>query len=192
MSESVAQGLDRATLGQLSLRAFCSKPGRLEECAGEYPRELLCETLQHLAADLSRLLRTLPDAAFEMQPDDVDGSDVWSAGQVAGHLADMEVTSLPVWETILDRRLDPPADAVLNVIDRRLPDRQQATDAAEAIERSFEALTAAILAQPENNRTAAHFVIGMVGVAGALLGACIHLADHLGQLEELARAVPSD
>jgi hypothetical protein len=187
MTETIVRGLDRAALDQISLRAFGTQPNALEACAREYSREVLCGTLRQLASDLSRLMHSLPERAFAAQPDDLDGNDVWSAGQVAGHLAAIEVASLPVWETILGQQLAQPEAAILEVVDLRLPDSRQAIAVAEALERSVQSLATAVLVQPDQGRIATHFALGTVGVGGALLGLCIHLADHVGQLEELQR-----
>jgi hypothetical protein len=188
MSETIERDLDRAALIQVSLRAFHTQPTMLEECARCYAVEHLVQTVRRQAAELTCMLRELPDSAYAEQPDDLDGSDVWSAGQVARHLADVEVASLPVWEALFERELEPPDPDILEALDTRLPTRAQSVAAAVALEQSAEAITSIALRQAGNGRRAAHFALGVVGIRGALLGVCIHVADHLGQLEELRSA----
>ncbi|MEZ4569297.1 MAG: hypothetical protein R2849_03035 [Thermomicrobiales bacterium] len=44
---------------------------------------------------MENVVEELPLRAFGPQADDLDGSDVWSAGEIIGHLAEVEMALFP-------------------------------------------------------------------------------------------------
>jgi hypothetical protein len=185
LDRSTIQRLSRADLHDVALRVFAQREATLLEVAAGFPFEAICATLVAQLAELAGLLGELPDGAFESQPDDVDGNDVWSAGQIVSHIAEMELAVLPFWETVIGSPIDTPGEPILNAIGVRLLSREAAIACARDLEISTGARLTALPPAPNPRIVAALFDLGTVDARAALLATCIHNLDHLEQLEEL-------
>jgi hypothetical protein len=173
----------------VALHVFAQREATLPEAAAGFPFEAVCATVVAQLGELVGLLEVLPDGAFDSQPDDVDGNDVWSAGQIVSHIAEMELAVLPFWETVIGVPIDVPRGPILDAIDSRLLSRELAIACVHDLENSAEGRVTAIRSAPDQHIAAALFDLGTVDARAALLATCIHNLDHLEQLEELGVSI---
>ncbi len=161
-------------------------PGRsiADEAAG-YELDTLCDAVVLLLQEITQVVRGLPPAAFQRQPDDVDGSDVWSAGEIAAHLAEMEIASLPFWERVCSADLpDPPAELVAS-FDRPPGSQPACLELLAALSAHNQRVVDMVRGRCNGDEQSMHFVLGQTDVRTALFGASAHLLDHLQQLRAL-------
>ncbi len=188
MARSVQRRLHPTELAESATAVFGDPDVLLSEYAMRFDLGALCETHVFQLSQMRSTLEDLPDHAFAAQPDDFDGGDVWAAGQIVSHLAEMFVLAAPFWEALVGYRLEPPANDVLNAVDARLLPRDGAIRCVVAAQKANAELVEALRTSPPGRHMATHFVLGMTNAHGAMLGTCIHTQDHLGQLSELGQA----
>ncbi|CAN5522762.1 hypothetical protein BH23CHL2_BH23CHL2_07900 [soil metagenome] len=169
-------------------RVFVTKESTLEaEASGRSVEDLKQTTLV-----VRRMLRSvaiaLPDSAYEEQPDDIDGNDVWSAGEIISHIAGATVRTSSMINEILDRDEIPPGDEITEITDVRVRGKVEALEALGAADRELVRILDSIPADVDTSLTIDHDLIGTVGVKGWLLFTAIHEGDHANQLRELDRS----
>lgn len=129
-------------------------------------------------------IATLPDSAFEPQPPGPDGTQRWTAGQVADHLcASRRLVSIPALAALVtggDARPLPGAGA---------PPRPLRRSAAAAeLARSGEELAvflAEVPVEPDLRASVEHPLFGRINLPVMLLLTAMHENGHLRQLREL-------
>ena len=84
-----AIAFDRVTA--LRQRVFELRESTADEASEPFSIAELIDATQATRAVIRSILRALPDGAFDRQPDDTDGNDVWSAGQVVSHICEARV-----------------------------------------------------------------------------------------------------
>jgi len=186
LSRSANNQLGSEDLVELSQRVFDAEGTSLRAAAGKFDLQTLSSALADLMDMVSEVIEALPDSAFQPQPDDVDGSDVWSAGDVIGHLAQMELAALPYWEAVTDVSIPSPSVALLQVVDQPPVDARTATDAIGNLKEQSARTMKWVARNCSGDESGVHFAIGPATAREALLGSCIHLADHHQQLLALA------
>lgn len=169
----------------IAQRVFGSGSETIGQVAGRYSLPVLGKTMTTMIDAIAGVTRELPEVAFQAQPDDIDGSDVWSAGEIISHLAEMEVAALPFWELASGRTLPDPPPTLVRAIRAAPATRDDCCEIIEAIRDHNVATFAAIADTCTGEERAVHFAIGRVSVKEAILGSSLHLADHYHQLRSL-------
>jgi Mg-chelatase subunit ChlI len=177
--------LDSPAVRDLRVRVFRQRELSLVEAAAPYAIHDWQATLRSLRAQTCAALDALPERAFEPQPASA-GSEVWSAGQVVGHIlmAQVDIFGKDA-RSIAGASVDYTASELAG-----LPSdaHRSRSEAVRAIERADEALTRLFEELPRDvDITAAvpneHF--GTASIGALLLMIAIHEEDHCGQLREL-------
>ncbi len=186
MSQAATNNLGIDDIFDLRLRVFGAERVSLQTIADEFEIASLCSTLSKLLQAVTNVVRELPDSAYRPQPDDVDGSDVWSAGEIIGHLAQMDASALPYWESVCGIELPLPPDGLLRAIDAPPTDQIVASEVLASLQKQTERVIDMITRRCSGDEQAVHFALGPANVRTAVLGSCVHLADHHQQLLALA------
>jgi DinB superfamily len=186
LSQAATNKLGIDDIIELSHRVFGAERVSLQTVADEFELTSLCSTLNELLVMVFDVVRDLPDSAYRPQPDEVDGSDVWSVGQIIGHLAQMEASALPYWESVCGMELPLPPDKLLQAFDEPLTDRIGALEVMTILLEQSGQTIDRINRECAGGERAVHFALGPVNVRTAILGSCVHLADHHQQLLALA------
>ena len=190
LPEPVAGSLGVDEIAELGQRVFASGPETLQEAADQFELPALSASLLEVLESIVAVVDALPAAAFERQPDDIDGSDVWSAGEIVGHLAAMDLAALPFWESVCGCALPNPPQGLIAAIDRPPAGRHACGEVLQALRAQNERILARASADRDGDVRAMHFALGFANVRAAILGSCVHLVDHHQQL--LALEGPSD
>ena len=166
-------------------RVFYSRSASIHEVADDYDLETLSATtemiLDHLLAEVS----DLPDSAYERQPDDVDGSDVWSAGEILSHLVEVEFATVPFWESACAAQSDGPYPELLALLDRSPASVKQGERAVIDLRLRMLEMLDLITSKCTGSEQALHFMLGPSTVRAVILGNCLHIMDHVVQLRAL-------
>ena len=189
MSENSTSRLDVDALAALGQRIATSETETFQSAADRFALPLLCASLLHVLDATASVVAALPDAAFGPQPDDVDGSDVWSAGEIVGHLAEMEVQTLPFWERVCGAELPNPPPAVIRALSEPPAGHHVCGGILGVLRDQNARILERVVDACSGDERAMHFALGLATVRAAILGSCIHLVDHHQQL--LALSSPS-
>lgn len=173
-------------LMHVGARVFGARESTLEEEASDMSIEDLKSTVRAIRRMFNAAAAGLPESAYERQPDDADGNDVWSAGEIVGHITAMTLwTEANIHKLTGQQEIPPPSEAAAfaEVKVRSKGETLRALDAAEsALTRMLDAISEDV----DTRRTIEDDTFGSVGVKGWLLLTALHEGDHTGQLRELA------
>lgn len=177
--------IELAELEVIRQRIFTSDEPSLKDTAACFGLDTLGRTMTSVLDAIAAEVAQAPGDAFRPQADDIDGSDVWSAGEILAHLGEMELAALPFWERVCGGSLvDPPAE-LIESFEQPPATRAGCLALLELIDRHSRGIVRHVLASCEGDETAMHFVLGHTTVGAAILGTSIHLLDHLLQLRAL-------
>ncbi len=185
MSSTSTLKLESQVLAQARITVFVDRRATLDELGSEYSLAELKETILLAWEDIRQLIQTLPDAAFERQADDIDGNDVWSAGQVISHLCDVDVRTQQFWKELFQVEMPPIPPKLVTYAGVNPLTRAQSIEALTFLDSSVAVLIDRVDSANDLDRTATHEAFGTAALKGALLITCIHLDDHVGQLREM-------
>lgn len=178
-----------ADLDALRMRVFGTRASTLECSARDYKLDVLCRSVASVFDAMLTDLDELPERAFGRQPDDIDGNDVWSAGEIVSHLAEMELAAVPYWELVTGNRLPDPPAVLLSAIEQS-PETRPSSVAVLTEVAVWSAKTLDIVQCCCNGEEiAAHFMLGRTSVNAAVLATAFHLLDHYHQIRALGRQV---
>lgn len=174
-------------LMQVTERVFARRESTLEDEAADMSLDDLKETVRTIRQSLTAAASGLPESAYERQPDDVDGNDVWSAGEIASHIA-----GTMIWTDANIRRITGqperlPPDDVKRYADVRVRSKSDALDALKVADRELARILDSIPADADTSARIDDDTFGNVGVKGWLLLTALHEGDHANQLRELGR-----
>ena len=153
----------------------------------DYSREELVGALQSTRNDLRTQIETLPDSAFNAQPADADGNEVWSAGQVISHVSGATYGIVGRSMELVDVENPEPPEALSQFIGDS-PLLLSREDSLKALDAGDEAAMAQINSIPEGadlSVASNHDFFGEMSSKSWLMFATVHEADHVGQLQEL-------
>ncbi len=174
-------------LMQVTERVFAQRKSTLEDEAAGMSVADLKQTVRATRTMLVDTAAALPDSAYERQPDDLDGNDIWSAGEIASHIA-----GTMIWTDANLRKingLDPltPNDDVTAYAEVKVRDKTEALRALEIAGIELERILDGIPDDIDTSKTIDFETFGTVGVKGWLLLTALHESDHANQLRELSR-----
>lgn len=173
-------------LRQISTRVFAEHKSTLKDEADNYSFEDLRDTALLARKMYVDTLGKLPDSAFEAQPADEEGNEVWSAGQVSSHLSG---TSLWVENSIREllgmTQREQSAD-LEPLTGTQLLSREDSIKAMELANRDFNALLDELPDEIDENATKQHDYFGTMSVKSWLLMDVLHAGQHVEQIKALA------
>lgn len=156
--------------------------------AGAFSLEELRLALGAIRLALKTLTFHLPDSAFNEQPSDAEGNEVWTAGQIINHLGASQIGMAGWLNGTLSVPFDPESHPLINLTDTGHPgmlSREQALHMLDDAELDLEALFDIIPAAINHETNANHPLFGEVTIAGGVLATVIHEQSHLEQLLDL-------
>lgn len=178
--------LDSAALRQVRVDVFEHRLTSLNAAAVAYDQDDLAGRVVALWAELKRRVAGLPATAFERQPRDVYGFEVWSAGQTVSQLAEIGIDERSFWEVFFSDPLPDPPSSLLDAAGHRPLRRDASLSALDGLMAMFTEIRERLRFEPAEGRLSTHPVFGLLNLKGALLITCIHLDDQLCRLDELA------
>lgn len=185
---STAQALQLTTeqLHAVRISVFRERAQTLDDAAAIYSIPELQANLLRLWSEIRAAVEAAPEVAFERQPDDVDGGDVWSVGQVVSHLCDTQLRSQRFWEDLLRTQLPDPPAIVLECHGAQLLTQAESLEALAGLVSAWSELMSFLPPDVEIDLRAAHPAFGPAGPKGSLLVYAIHMDDHLHQILDLS------
>jgi hypothetical protein len=178
--------LDSAALRQVRVDVFEHRLTSLNAAAAAYDQDGLAGRVVALWAEMKRRVADLPATAFERQSIDVHGFELWSAGQVVSHLAEIGTDERSFWEVFLSDPLPDPSRAVIDAAGHRPLRREASLNALDGLTAMFAEIRERLRFEPDTRRFSNHPVFGLLNLKGALLITCIHLSDQADLLDGLA------
>jgi hypothetical protein len=185
MSTGHAPRLTTEHLNTLRVSVFRERAQTLDDAAAIYSIPELQANLHRIWSEISSAVEAAPDTAFERQPDDTDGGDVWSVGQIVSHLCDTQVRSQRFWEDLLRTQLPDPPAIVLERYGAQLLTRAESQEALAGLTAAWTNVMSFLPPDVDLERRAAHPAFGQAGPKGSLLVYAVHMDDHLHQILEL-------
>lgn len=153
--------------------------------AGAFSMEELRLALGAIRLALKTLTFHLPESAFDEQPPDAEGNEVWTAGQIINHLGATQIGMAGWIYSAQNVAFDPEAHSLINLTDSGNPgmlSREQALHVLDDAESDLETLFNAVPAAHNHDVIATHPLFGEVTFAGGVLATVIHEQSHLEQL----------
>jgi uncharacterized damage-inducible protein DinB len=175
--------LTDSELEAIAERVFAKRESTLEDEGRAVPRKDLFGTVSRVRHRMNIALESLPESAFEPQPEDENGNEVWSAGQIISHIC----ASQKSFTENIARLVTMPYEQELEELEQAnmLP----MVDARKAIKTATVLQQQTLRAIPEDDdlsATAEHERFGTLGVRGWLMLVAIHEHSHVKQLNSLA------
>ncbi len=193
VAEKERQGCQRERLApeQFRLagrRVFEERVSTLDQEAGAFSMDELRLALGAIRLALKTLTFHLPEQAFDDQPADAEGNEVWTAGQIINHLGASQILMAGWLNTALNIAFDPEDHPLINLTDSGTPgmlSREQALHMLDDAEPDLEQLFESIPDKLDSETGAFHPLFGDVTIAGGVLATIIHEQVHLEQLLNL-------
>lgn len=187
-SGGLTERLDSTQLRAARNRVFRERISTLDEEAEPYSLDDLRLALGVIRVGMRSEMEWLPDQAFEQQPADSSGDDVWSAGQVVNHVTHAQIGMTQWLHEAL--AIEPLSEAhpLTDLTDASTPgllSREQALHALDVADRELEILFDRVPERIDPAARASHPVFGDAGISGGLLSMAIHEDSHLEQLIDL-------
>ena len=172
-------------LMRIAESVFAKRESTLEDEAADVSLSDLKQTVRSIRRMLSSTAAALPESAYERQPDDVDGNDVWSAGEVVSHIAGTMIWTDSNIRNITGRPEIEPPDDISQYADVRVRDKAESLEALAVADRELNRILDGIPEDVDTSSRIDHDTFGTVGVKGWLLLTALHEGDHANQLREL-------
>jgi len=173
--------IDREYLLELEDIVFVRRQATIENVAAQYSRSELVETIHEARQEVREIVAMLPAAAFQPQPPDSDGDDVWSAGEIASHLLEMMYW---LQLALLQLAGDDPGWAPDERVDVRVMDRGETLATLDQCDRELERALEMAEQVPAGTRIKIDG-LGEPGVPGLLLLHAMHEWEHVDQFAAL-------
>lgn len=172
-------------LREIGTRTFAQQTSTLKDEAEGFSSEELRDTALLLRRVYVETLGKVPDSALEAQPEDEEGNEVWSAGQVSSHLSG---SSLWVENSIRDA-LDMPqreqSPDLAPLTGTQLLSRENAIKAMEYANRDFDALLDELGTDFDLGAATEDDYFGTMDVKAWLLMDALHTGQHVQQIQAL-------
>ena len=172
-------------LMQSAHRIFTQREATLESEAADRSVADLKQTVLTMRRMLSAAAAGLPESAYERQPDDIDGNDVWSAGEIASHIAGTMIWTDANVRKITGQPESLPSDELAQYADVRVRTKTESLETLKVADRELHRILDGIPENVDTSATIDHDTFGTVGVKGWLLLTALHEGDHANQLREL-------
>jgi hypothetical protein len=130
----------------------------------------------------------LPETAYARQPDDQDGNDVWSAGEIASHIAGTMIWTDTNLRKLRGLEASPPEARLASYAEVKVREKAAALQALEVADTALTGILDDIPHDIDTSQTEEFDFFGAVGVKGWLLLTALHEGDHANQLRELGRS----
>lgn len=150
----------------------------------------LVSTILERRERLRGVVETAPDASFNVQPENEKGEPVWSAGQLADHVANAQydacepaIIALTTPGSVAAFVQPPPADQVPAP---PILSREAALARLDAATPDYERLLDAVPRNPDRSITLDHLYFGTINIEAMLLISAWHEQSHAGQIQRLA------
>lgn len=184
----VKERLDNSAFKAIRQRVFVQRISTLEDEARLYSLDDLRLVFGVTRLGIRSETEWLPDHAFDEQPCDPNGHEVWSAGQIVNHIGHTQI-GLTAWLTgLLGIESRPGPHPLTDLTDVEYPGlltREQALHVLDVADWELETLFDAIPADVDMHKQATHPRFGRAGVKGSALIMAIHENTHLHQMMSL-------
>lgn len=170
-------------LNEVVRGVFQTKEMTLEGAAANHSLQDLVQTVQRMRHQMNNAVDALPPHAFEPQPDDADGNEVWNAGQIVSHIIGSQVRLTGNIGSLVEYTLEQDVSELAPKEDLDM------SGTRSAIKFATKALTSTLKAIPEDadlSKTVDAGMFGELGVRGWLMLTAVHEMDHVQQLNSLA------
>lgn len=164
-------------------QVFNDRETTLEAAAAGHSLQDLIQTVQRIRHRMNTTVEGLPPHAFEPQPNDAEGNEVWNAGQIVSHIIASQVRLTGNIGALVEYKIEP------DVSDLESDEELDMAGTRSAIKFATKSLTSTLKAIPEDadfSRTGDGGRFGEMGVRGWLLLTAVHEMDHVQQLQSLA------
>ena len=178
-------------LAELRRTVFDDRQSTATDAAEPYGVAMLIDTTRATRAAIRSTLQELPGDAFEPQPDDPDGNENWSAGQVVSHICEARVRfdHYGVLRQMAGLPELPPSEGWSEYIGGpKLLNRSQALEALDLLEREYDDLANAIPDDADYTERVELPPFGTMGFRGILLQSLLHEHLHEEQLRDLGES----
>jgi hypothetical protein len=172
-------------LMQVAERVFGTRESTLEGEADDKSVPELKQTVLAVRRMLTSKAARLPETAYERQPDDVDGGDVWSAGEIASHIAGTMIWTDANLRRITGRPERLPSEDLKSAADVRVRSKDEAQEILAIADRELDRILDDIQDNVATSARIDHDTFGNVGVKGWLLLTALHEGEHANQMREL-------
>lgn len=164
-------------------RVFGSRESTLEEEGRKHSLADLIQTVNRVRHRMNSTVESLPPHAFEPQPDDENGNEVWNAGQIISHICQSQLRFTQNVGEVIEYTLEPETD------DLEMDPAPDLVATKGGIKTATAILHQTLKAIPRDSdvstvKPTERF--GDLGVSGWLMLVAIHERAHVKQLEELA------
>lgn len=170
-------------LETIAARIFRDRDTSLEAEGGKLELNDLVQTVLRVRHTMHSAVESLPPAAFEPQPDDANGNEVWNAGQIVSHICQSQLRFTEALGELVQFTRDPQTE------DLEVEPAPPMVEARGAIKTATVILRQTLKAIPEDadlSQTRETERFGSLGVRGWLMLVAIHEHSHVRQLQELA------
>lgn len=174
--------LDDDALQAMRRRVFMERTSTLESEGQALPLKDLIETILRVRHRMLVALDALPPAAFEPQPDDAEGNEVWSADQIVSHICASQLRFTESVGELVEYTIEPKTEDLEQ--ESTLP----MVEAKGALKTATVHLRQTLKSIPEDadmTKTKQHNRFGALGVKGWLVFFAVHEHDHVQQLRSL-------
>lgn len=170
-------------LDDVAGRVFARRESTLEAEGQALPRQDLTETILRVRHRMITTIESLPPEAFEPQPVDAEGNEVWSAGQIVSHICTSQLRFTENIGQLVEYSME------LDTGELDKEDMLSMTDTRETIKTATVILRQTLRAIPEDadlTQVRATERFGELSVKGWMMLAAIHEHAHVKQLKSLA------
>lgn len=164
-------------------RVFGTRESTLEQEGRKLELTDLIQTVNRVRHRMNSAIDSLPPHAFEPQPDDENGNEVWNAGQIVSHVSQSQLRFTQNVGELVKYTLEPETDDLeMDPAPDMVATKGGIKTATAILSKTLKAIPrdADLTVTSENER------FGELGISGWLMLVAIHERSHVKQLEELA------
>jgi hypothetical protein len=166
-------------------RVFVTHESTLEQEAAGQDIASLKQTVLVIRRVFKSAAAGVPASAYESQSAGPAGENVWSAGEIASHIAGTMIWTDTNIRAILGLDTAKPNPDVAVYADIRQRSREESLAALEAADSELARILELIPDDADSGRTIEHERFGTIGVKGWLLLTALHEGDHANQVRRL-------
>ncbi len=179
--------VSQQTLKEIVRAIFVDQTTTMEAAASDYSVVEIQTLTADIYQDLQQVVEALPKQAFQRQLPDGNVDENWSAGEITGHLFEVNTESIARAGTLANIEIpELPADQ-LALATTSIRSREDTRETVSAMRQQIQQVfTAMSNGKPDLTVTEQSSSFGEIGARGWLLFLSIHGRDHVHQLRKLS------